>query len=413
MWMRSVILVIANLFKHIKPNRGSVTIVALVVMIVLGALGATLIKQSISGNKVSASYSDGIAAQYLAEAGIQHAKAEIEKQNYPTAATGANSLASVVASVTTNKIGNYSVLISPPVADVYTITSTGTVNGASRKVVKTLVNKDIIYQFAVHAGGNAPFGGVSIWPSANIVGDIGSNFNVGYGAFGTIAFLAGKITIDGNVEACTGIEKYLNFSPGLSVSGKQVGNSPNKRNIAVISFPSNYNQSPNILLASRESHTLSNKTYYTSGDLIIGHSQHINGNGTIYVNGDLILENGLFSSAYIDNNVSFIVKGDVILEPGSAMYGEVLVMACGRIWVGTGYGTDFRGGITTFPAYVNKGVLLANGNIFLNNYLMDPMYGSIISRGIVTLYGNSDIRYDAALMTRIKARGLLPSGVKE
>lgn len=126
-------MLLANLFKSTKSETGSVTIVALVVMIVLGALGATLIKQSISRNKVSASYSDGIAAQYLAEAGIQHAKAEIEKQKYFSVIDTTN----LRNKTLTGSNGTYNVTVSYA-NGFYTITSTGTVNGAQHQVIKKL-----------------------------------------------------------------------------------------------------------------------------------------------------------------------------------------------------------------------------------------------------------------------------------
>ena len=503
--MRSVILVITNLLKHIKPNKGSVTIVALVVMIVLGALGATLIKQSSSRNKVSASYSDGIAAQYLAEAGIQHAKAEIKKQHYPTAATGANSLASVVASVTTNKIGNYSVLISPPVAGVYTITSTGTVNGASRQVVKTCSHPVDVYGFAAYGGtgeDDALGRGVSLYPSVNIVGDVGSNGNVAYGTWGLTSIVFGDITIDGNVDAKNRIDSYPGFEIKLTTGHKQTPHStlqvtiPTVASVPTVIFPSN--ESSFALLSSVRTTTYSsldlihsfprynyaltnNNTYYQDGNLTLNNHlglyfEKITGNGTIIINGNLVLDSG----THIDGNVTLIVRGNVTtygdfkgittisatkdvtiagtlgaatiinangnvslesgssikdditidaigniqvntdtpinynailhangdftLNPGYTMSGDTLVMAQGDIWVGTGIGYPF-GNLTTFPAYIDKGVLLANGNIFINN-LNHPLYGSVIARKKITLYGNADIRYDKDIVAKMKTMGL-------
>lgn len=401
-------MVIANLFKHIKPNRGSVTIVALVVMIVLGALGATLIKQSISGNKVSASYSDGIAAQYLAEAGIQHAKAEIEKQKYFSVIDVAN----LRNKTLTGSTGTYNVTISYA-NGFYTITSTGTVNGAQRRVIKQL-ERDI-YKFTVYGGQNNGQNlfsfvlnrGVSVYPAANVVGHVGCNTNIDYGAYVVTGAVFGAISIKGDVETPGNIVTWPGFS-SVNVTGTSRQTTEGKaRTIPTVAFPSDFNKTSNIQLTSGTSHTLTaNKTYYTSGDLTLYHSifgsDYIKGNGTIYVNGDLTLKGGLMgiSGAYVDDNVTFVVRGDVTLEPGSAMKGEVLIMATGDIWIGTGINYPALNP-TTFPAEINKGILLANGNIFINN-LGSTLYGSAISKKTVTLYGDSDIQYDATFINEMK-----------
>lgn len=433
--MRSVVLLLANLFKNTKSETGSVAIVALVIMVVLGALGATLIQQSSTGSKISTSYSDGIAAQYLAEAGIEHAKVELANQSYPTVATGANSLASVVASVTANKIGNYSVTISPPIAGVYTITSTGTMNKAKRQVIKTLNNKK--YKFAVYGGENSEelFNkvlnrGVSIYPSVNIEGDVGCKTDIHYGAYMVTGALFGKISIDGDVVTGGEVVTWPSFG-GVNLTGEVREKSKEKRDILTVVFPSNFKNSPNINLDSvkdtsllgRNDYTLVNgKTYYTSGDLILyNHTlggDSITGNGTIFVNGDVIINGNpipphihLPGSANITGNITLIVKGNVILEPLTSMGGEMLVMAGGEIWVGTGIGfrtpNDLFPSVATYPAFLKKGVFLANGNIFINN-VGSVLEGCAISQKTVTLYGNADIRYDDAVMTNIKARGLMP-----
>ncbi len=435
--MRSVVLLLANLFKNTKSETGSVAIVALVIMVVLGALGATLIQQSSTGSKISASYSDGIAAQYLAEAGIEHAKVELANQSYPTTADGIKKV--VDEKLTNQKLINgstasYSVTIRYA-NNSYTITSIGTVNKAKRQVIKTLNNKK--YKFAVYGGENSEelFNkvlnrGVSIYPSVNIEGDVGCKTDIHYGAYMVTGALFGKISIDGDVVTGGEIVTWPSFG-GINLTGEVREKSKEKRDIPTVVFPSNFKNSPNINLDSvkdtslfgRSEYTLvTGKTYYTSGDLILyNHTlggDSITGNGTIFVNGDVIINGNpipphihLPGSANITGNITLIVKGNVILEPLTSMGGEMLVMAGGEIWVGTGIGfrtpNNLFPSVATYPAFLQKGVFLANGNIFINN-VGSVLEGCAISKKTVTLYGNADIRYKDAVMTNIKARGLMP-----
>jgi|GEM_PF-3646312 len=582
-------LLIANLLNRIKSESGSVAIVALVVMVLLGALGATLIKQSSTRSMTSANYADGIGAQYLAEAGIQHAKAEIVRQNYP----GSVNVTSLTNQRLTGSTGSYSVTISF-VNNIYTITSIGTVNNARRQVIRTFLGTDI-YRFAVYGGENNGENlfsfvlnrGVSIYPSVNVVGDVGCNTNIDYGAYVATASLFGPITIDGNVVAHGDIVRWPGFSDGVQVTGSSLTRQQERSIPEVISlttvptvsnvaFPNN--AASNTLLASVRTNITffrpldilqlfpqtgkifilaDDNTYYNNGNLALSNNlfafnENIQGRGTILVNGNLKLESG----TTVTNDVIFTVNGEVAIDRGSRintnillnatnpardvifdgnvggttainanrnvsvagvfagttsinargnvtidgtltgatvinsngdvvingtlngvttitargrvtingtlgaattinadgdvtltsnstiqnditinsmgnveidtdtpalhdailhlngefnlppfndMRGDTLVMARGRIWVGTGIGFNSQ---TTFPAHINSGILLANGNIFINNCLGNPLNGSVISRKTVTLYGNADVRHNAALVTKMRRLGL-------
>jgi Tfp pilus assembly protein PilX len=62
-----------------RNQSGSASLVALVAMLVLGVLGNYFISMSSTEVNMAANYRDGIAAQYLAEAGARHAIVELSK----------------------------------------------------------------------------------------------------------------------------------------------------------------------------------------------------------------------------------------------------------------------------------------------------------------------------------------------
>lgn len=121
-------------------QRGSAALLGLIVMMLLGSMGATLLMLSKTDLQIATNHRDGIAAQYLAEAGIQYAVVKLKTDHSFVSKTETNNY------VTTSQplgaiptVGNYSVQTGPdPEFNNTTtrlITATGMVNQAKRQVI--------------------------------------------------------------------------------------------------------------------------------------------------------------------------------------------------------------------------------------------------------------------------------------
>ena len=127
-------------------RQGSAGILALLTMLVLGALGAAYVVMSSTEVNTGAVYRDGVAAQYLAEAGARWAALQI-KNNVGTIVADTNSASGATYSsgsiATSPTAGSYSATIRrdpayPSDANRRQVTVVGTVGQAKRKVVFSL-----------------------------------------------------------------------------------------------------------------------------------------------------------------------------------------------------------------------------------------------------------------------------------
>ena len=121
-------------------ERGSVALLGIIMIMLLGSLGATLLTLGKTDLQIATNHRDGIAAQYLAEAGIQEAVAKLktdpsfvnltEKSNHVITSTSLGTLPTV---------GSYTVQIGPKsgaaTQNMRLITAVGMVNKAQRQVV--------------------------------------------------------------------------------------------------------------------------------------------------------------------------------------------------------------------------------------------------------------------------------------
>lgn len=105
-----------------KNRQGSASIVALVAMLFLGVLGSAFIAVSSTEVNMAANYRDGIAAQYLAEAGARRSIVELSKNpNWKP------------VNPYKEGSGNYSLTIIAGTPTI--IEAKGVVNNAVRKIV--------------------------------------------------------------------------------------------------------------------------------------------------------------------------------------------------------------------------------------------------------------------------------------
>jgi len=121
-------------------EHGSATLLAIITMLLLGSLGTTLLMLSRTNLQIATSQRDGMAAQYIAEAGIQDAIAKLE--NEPTFLIETETKTHTITSKFLGSLpttGSYTVQISPDSIgknrNQRWITATGIVNQAKRQVI--------------------------------------------------------------------------------------------------------------------------------------------------------------------------------------------------------------------------------------------------------------------------------------
>lgn len=121
-------------------QRGSAALLALIMMMLLGSMGATLLMLSKTDVQIATNHRDGIAAQYLAEAGIRYAAHKLKTDHEFVSQT------EIAKNITTSDFlgaiptgGRYTVQTGPDPEHNNTktrlIAATGIVNQAKRQVV--------------------------------------------------------------------------------------------------------------------------------------------------------------------------------------------------------------------------------------------------------------------------------------
>lgn len=122
-----------------EHQRGAVAILGIIMMMLLASLGATLLMLSKTNIQIAANHRDGIAAQYVAEAGIQYAFTRLETDSdFVLKTETATYMVTSARLGPMSTTGKYIVHIGPdPIAtntNVRLITATGIVNEAQRQV---------------------------------------------------------------------------------------------------------------------------------------------------------------------------------------------------------------------------------------------------------------------------------------
>ena len=121
-------------------QRGSAALLGLIMMMLLGSMGATLLLLSKTDLQIAINYRDGMAAQYLAEAGIQYAASKLKNdQNFVSQTeTGKSVMISEPLGLVPT-VGTYTVQteLDPATTNnkIRLITATGVVNQARRQVI--------------------------------------------------------------------------------------------------------------------------------------------------------------------------------------------------------------------------------------------------------------------------------------
>ncbi len=132
-------MIVYSMKKKLGSQRGSVAILSLILILLLGSLGSFLLMSSTTELKIATNERDGITAQYLAEAGIQWTIVKLKTN--PTFVEETKAEKYVIHksfSELTPTPGSYTIEVTPgspiPNGQIRYIRATGAVNHAKRQV---------------------------------------------------------------------------------------------------------------------------------------------------------------------------------------------------------------------------------------------------------------------------------------
>jgi hypothetical protein len=400
-------------------QKGLVLPVALVFLVVLGAMGAAAVQMTGSDLKITGNYKNSTEAFYIAEAGWQRALGSL---NTVTNWIGSLSNPTTDAFPGDNALGNGNFVVQvfqdDPNPGQVRIRSTGTIAATnSMSVAEAVVSPDFfpIFDYATFACGNLTLkegvnnliSGGDVFVSGNLDLDPSGTHQIQNGD----AFALGDINIQGS-SSITGGNAYANGNINLtsSASPNIGGNATAGGNITgsgTVSGTQNQNTSPLPVADLCIGTELANIA--VTADVIQGFRDNadttINGNYT--VNGGSITYTGvvhitgnfeLSGDVVFSDNVVFVVDGNAkITGPGSltssttgahatffvpysdfTILGGGNVVLDGRLHVGTvnADGSNISGG----NVKTNDGAnLTVNGNIIATNGNMDASSGGALT----------------------------------
>ncbi|WP_371371395.1 hypothetical protein [Sporomusa aerivorans] len=275
---------------RVNQEQGSAGILALINMAVLLVLGGTFITLSVTELDISREYRNGIAAQYLAEAGVQWAIVKLKaKHDYVTASGG--SFKSQLKNAGTPTAGIFAVEITG-LWNTYKIKSSGIVGDSEKTAARRLAVLAV-----------TPLG-VYAFPAYS---DSSVNINDGSRVLQGLACSRGPVT-----------------AKNESVQG---GVRPNQKNF---NFPNStyidYSASPSLpnLISSGEAVSGLAGIYYVNGDFTVGGSlvTAANSLATIYANGKVIINR----DAHITGKLRIISAKEIEVNGN---INSAILIACG------------------------------------------------------------------------------------
>jgi hypothetical protein len=307
-----------------KNRRGSVTIMAVMILLVLGGLMAAASPMIINEVKMNTVNRDMIEAQYAAEAGAKVGIAAIYGNKEEWSWLG-NAFS--LTSGATNK--TYSVTITPALTGApeagkeYTITSIGTVNGSIKKV-----------SVKVKAGGSGMPAALSsiVFGNANIIMNNSAKIYGSAGTNGYISMTSSSNEITGVATYNTNVQKSSSgtYNYPITSVGSENGVSTT---LAVPTFtvtftaptapatptvPSSTSSWDSLVGTWQVTKSVSSGNYSTSGNLQSGQSTITTAANTgIYVNGGASFYKSTWSMG--NNTLMYMKNGGLSLTGATAM----------------------------------------------------------------------------------------------
>ncbi len=315
----------------LNNQRGSVLMMSLLVLVVLGGMLAAVSPMIVNEVKMNTVNRDMIDAQFVAEAGAKVGIAAVyaKKEDWSWLGTQINL-------VTGNATKTYSVAISPelgndaPISGTeYTITSTGVVNGTiTKQVVVKVVTAGASNVFTKYTAFSN--GGLDINGRVNIIGDLASNSSVNlhwapgiisgivYGPSGSVIAENKACKIDGT-DSC-----------GIATAAALLA-TPEKLDVASLipAMPSFSMTGTNLTSTwtsgqwGGHTYTLSAANYYFDGNYNLnGHNYSVppGTTTTVYINGTLNIMSGYRITG--GGNLIIYAKNGVQLTGGNIDVGS-------------------------------------------------------------------------------------------
>ncbi|KYZ77075.1 hypothetical protein AXX12_02765 [Anaerosporomusa subterranea] len=369
-------------FFKINKQAGSAGILALVILALLGVVGAGMVRRTSTEVDMSANYRNGVAAQYLAESGAREAIAKLTQDAAFVAATRdktANWTSPVIGSDATS--GTYRVTVVGS-GNNWTISSTGTVGLANRMVYFTISLASSIYSSAVFCGPD-----FIAEQNTHITGSIGTNGNA---TFGQNSVVSGVVSAHGTVT--TQQNSSVPKTEGVPLVDIPIFTIPWDNNSSTLPAPS---------------WPLSGGNYFVNGSLVLGQNTTYSGNGasTIFVKDSIVIG----QNVTLSGNIKLIALKDITIEQNMDISGGVALLAGRDIKVGQNFGKQSDSTIPVLLAAQGtidveqnfgkgsenfKASLYANGAISLGQGT--KIKGFVVSGSGVNMRQNVSITYDAS-----------------
>ena len=329
----------------LNNQRGSVLIMGLLVLVVLGGMLAAASPMIVNEVKLNMVNRDMIDAQFTAEAGAKVGIAAVYAKNADWTWLGKpKNLTTAEANKTysleiVNASTNVVISGEPVSGTTYKITSTGTVNGISKKV-KTNVNLSSI-------SGTPP--------------------NVPINAADAALYAGGNVEFKNN-----GSVNNSSVSAGGNITGNvNVGGGYGRNPATSVPLPTfNVADYSSAVAPSTSGGTLTQPKYYIQGNWIINN------------NSDYASSSGV--------PVTIYVTGNIVLPQNVNFNGSFLLVAGGNI-----------DGSNTNNVNFNGVVLVAGGNIDVKNAF--NLNGNAIAGGNISFNNNANINYSTSLLAQFPA----------
>ena len=316
----------------LNNQRGSVTALALVVMLFFGIIAAGLAPMLNTEVSIATKNRDVLEAQYAAEAGAKRAVIEFFKINSALVPdlTWLNSSHPLTDSVNAK---SYSVTVTPGFTNSnttqsYTITSEGKVGKATKTVsVKIDVTGG---STGGRTGGSSVFSKYSGFSGDTLQINSGSTVNGDVAANGALNLTSSTKVINGTAYTYTGagIPKKNAWGDDWNYNAANAYaqlTSTETLDVAGM-IPVMPNMSANgTNLATVSGSTLSSGSYYSSGSYLLATPYTVNGTTVIYINGDLKLsqtgnKKGTTQGSLTGGtDVTIYVNGNVLMDNSSSI----------------------------------------------------------------------------------------------
>lgn len=338
-----------NLFRN---QYGSAGVMAVIVMVLISAIGAGMYSLSNTGLKINNNLSDGVKAQYLAEEGMQYGIARLSYESSLPDKTGTlydkvknlKGKPDLLSSVNKGKNVYQYTIAWPSDRDKPYISVTGIVNRAYRTVLMDINFESPVspFDYSIFAGA----GKIQMSNDAKVTGSIRTNDEIIMSNSAKVsedAFAVGKISLSNGAEITRNkypiAEKVTSPAYSYSSTGKALDR----------------------IISSRKDLTAG--TYYVDGDFNIDNQAEIVTKGKVVI----------------------YVKGNCIFSNDSKIKGDNITIICdGNMYISN-------------KVEIDKAVLIARGTIILSNDT--KIRGAVVSTGGEVYISNSvEVVYDTTLI---------------